>query len=296
GITKVPATLEELVETSKTITSKLSGEGIYGFASNLKSVSSALNRSFALGIARETGTWNGFDFQKGEYDFNCYADALKLWKELLSEGSAFPGCESLDIDPLRTQFAAGKIGMYCSYTAAEPGVYANQFPLDYSKWDCAPIPTTGGKEVGRQNFEGTNGYLLNAKSENIEAAFKAYKDIFTSEDYLKGYYEAAYGISIVPSIIEGSSPAGAYKDSKWLLLTDKDGILPLAPHDVNANAVLVEGQDMYSTLGNILLGDAPIEATLKDLTDRYNAAYKKGIADGTGKEIKIENYDPMNPS
>ena len=64
---------------------------------------------------------------------------------MLSEECAFPGCESLDIDPLRTQFAAGKIGMYFSYSAAEPGVYENQFPMDSSKWNAAPIPTVGGK-------------------------------------------------------------------------------------------------------------------------------------------------------
>lgn len=37
-----------------------------------------------------------------------------------------PGVESLDIDPLRAQFAEGKIGMYMSYSS-EPGVYKNQF-------------------------------------------------------------------------------------------------------------------------------------------------------------------------
>ena len=37
GIEKVPETYDEVVATAKTITEKLSGEGIYGFAINLKS-------------------------------------------------------------------------------------------------------------------------------------------------------------------------------------------------------------------------------------------------------------------
>ena len=36
--------------------------------------------------------------------------------------------------------------------------------------------------------------------------------------------------------------------------------------------------------------------TLQDLTDRYNKAYQEAIENGTGYEIKIENYDPMNPT
>lgn len=38
-----------------------------------------------------------------------------------------------------------------------------------------------------------------------------------------------------------------------------------------------------------------MESTLQDLTDRYNAAYQKGISDGIGEEVKIEGYDPLNP-
>ena len=61
-----------------------------------------------------------------------------------------------------------------------------------SRWilpngDVAPIPTAGGKETGKQAYEGTGAYLLNAQSPNLEKAFKVYKDIFTTEDYLVGY-------------------------------------------------------------------------------------------------------------
>ena len=148
GITAPPETLEEVVEYARLITSELSGEGIYGFAENMKSASSGLNRSLMIGLERETGLVKGYDFAKGEYDFSAWGDSLALWKELLSDDCTFPGCESLDIDPLRTQFAAGKIGMYMSYSHAEPGVYVNQFPMDTDKWDCVPIPTAGGKAAG----------------------------------------------------------------------------------------------------------------------------------------------------
>lgn len=297
GIENPPETLEEMVEDAKLITSELAGEGIYGFAENMKSASSGLNRSMIVGLQRETGAPMGYDFEKGEYDFTTWADELKLWTELLSDECAFPGCESLDIDPLRTQFAAGKIGMYMSYSHAEPGVYANQFPMDSDKWDCAPIPTAGGKELGKQYFSGTSSYLLNAKSENLEKAYKVYHDIFTTEDYLVGYYEGGYGVSIIPTILEKAEPSDDFKNKEWLKINpETDALLPKPPHSAFTSGMIVEGEDMFKTCESIYYGGADIESTLQDLTDRYNKAYQEAIENGTGYEIKIENYDPMNPT
>lgn len=207
GLPGALETLEQRVEYAEKITTELSGEGIYGFAQNMKSASSALNRSLMVGMQREAGLAYGFDFAKGEYDFMPYADSLRLWTKLLSEDCAFPGCESLDIDPLRTQFANGKIGMYFSYVHAEPGVYANQFPMDSEKWGVAPIPTVGGKEVGKQYFSGTSSYMLNVNSEHLEAAFKAYKDIFANEEYIIGYYEGGFGVPLLESVSSKASPS-----------------------------------------------------------------------------------------
>lgn len=296
GLTEPPKTLEEVVEYAKKITSELSGEGIYGFAENMKSASSGLQRSMCIGLERETGLVRGYDFAKGEYDFSSWADSLKLWTELLSDECAFPGCESLDIDPLRTQFAAGKIGMYMSYSHAEPGVYQNQFPMDSSKWDCAPIPTVGGKAAGKQYFTGTCGYVLNAKSPNVEKAFQVYRDIFADEDYLVGYYEGGFGVSILPAVIEKAKPSEDFQNKEWLLINDIDALLPKPPHNAFASGMVVEGEDMYKTCESIYYGGAEIESALKDLTERYNKAYEAAIQNGSGHEVKIEGYDPMNPT
>lgn len=296
GITEPPKTLEEMVEYAKKINTELSKEGIYGFAENMKSASSGLQRSMCVGLDRETGMVRGYDFVKGEYDFTPWADTLKLWKELLSDECAFPGCESLDIDPLRTQFAAGKIGMYMSYSHAEPGVYQNQFPMDSSKWDCVPIPTVGGKTTGKQYFTGTGSYVLNAKSPNVDKAFKVYKDIFSNEDYLIGYYEGGFGVSILPSVIEKAKPGKDFQDKKWLLISDIDALHPKPPHTAFASGMVVEGEDMFKTCESIYYGNADIDSTLKDLTDRYNKAYQEAVKNGSGHEVKIENYDPMNPT
>lgn len=294
GIEKAPETLDELVEAAKTITSQLSGEGIYGFAANMKGAQSALSRSLYKQGERELGIKFGYDFGKGAYDFTGYESLVSAWKTLMSPECAFPGCESLDIDPLRTQFAAGKIGMYISFTHAEPGVYENQFPME-QEWGCAQLPVTGGVAKGAENYQPLNGYLFNAESENLDAAWKAYRAIFSNVDTLKEYYEGGYGISIIPAVIEKAQPAQYYLDNPALLIGDGDAIYPYTPQEANVDAVIVEGQNMYDTMAEMILGDMDIASGLKDLTDRYNAAYQAGISEGAGKEIKIDNFDPMNP-
>ena len=78
-------------------------------------------------------------------------------------------------------------------------------------------------------------------------------------------------------------------------MSDIDAVLPLTPQEKNSQAVVVEGEDYYKTFESIYYGDADMESTLQDLTDRYNAASQKGISDGIGEEVKIEGYDPLNP-
>ena len=57
-----------------------------------------------------------------------------------------PGVESLDIDPLRAQFAAGKIGMYFNHSG-EPAVYQSQFPTKVN-WSAALPPRSMAANKG----------------------------------------------------------------------------------------------------------------------------------------------------
>lgn len=294
GLEKAPETLDELVADAKLITSELSGEGIYGFAANMKGAQSALSRSLFKQAERELGIKFGYDFKNGQYDFTGYENLVSAWKELMSPACAFPGCESLDIDPLRTQFAAGKIGMYISFTHAEPGVYVNQFPME-QEWGCAQLPVTNNEVKGAEHYQPLNGYLFNAESKNLDAAWKVYTSIFADVDTLTEYYEGGYGISTVPEVITKAEPAQYYVDNPALLIGDGDGIYPYTPQEANVDAVIVEGQNMYEAMAEMILGDMDIATGLKDLTERYNKAYQAGISEGVGNEVKIDNFDPLNP-
>ncbi|MDR1468534.1 MAG: extracellular solute-binding protein [Spirochaetaceae bacterium] len=289
-----PKTLEEMVETSRKITSALKSEGIYGFAQNLRGATAGLSRSLMPMGDRALGIHQGFDFGKGEYDFTGYEAIMNGWKQLLSPDSAFPGCESMDIDPLRTQFAAGKIGMYFSWTHAEPGVYTTQFPTN-QEWGAVQIPTPGGVVKGAQYFNKTNSYLIYAGSKNKEAAWKVYKALFLDIPFWTEYYEQGFGISLIPEVIKRANPAPVYKNNPAMLIGDTDKIWPLTPHEVNPSAVAVEGLNFYDTWAAIIWGQLDVKRGLADLTARYNKAYREGIARGVGKEIKIPNFNPMKP-
>ena len=164
--------------------------------------------------------------------------------------------------------------MYMSYSHAEPGVYTNQFPMEQG-WGCAQLPVTGGNVIGAEHYQPSGGYMFNAESENLEAAWKAYRAVFADVDMLAEYYEQGYGVSTVPAAIEKANPAQCFIDNPDLLICDTDKVYPMTPHESNV--------------------DADIASGLKDLTDRYNAALDAGIAEGIGSEIKIDHFDPMNP-
>jgi hypothetical protein len=117
-----------------------------------------------------------------------------------------------------------------------------------------------------------------------------------NSDLLTEYYEAGLGIAVVPAVIARAKPAKIYAENPAMLITPTDAILKSPPHQENPNAVIVEGMNYYDTCASIIWGvTSDPQKALADLTDRYNKAYKAGIAQGVGKEIRISGYDPKKP-
>ncbi|WP_080832639.1 ABC transporter substrate-binding protein [Cohnella massiliensis] len=289
GIAAPPKTLDELVQTAKQITDKLKGEGIYGFAANLKNPAQAYSRSIDYILMRSGGAEAGFDFKAGKYDFGGYKPILEAYREIFTSGAAFPGSESLDIDPLRTQFAAGKIGMYISWNHSEPGVYMNQFPTEQN-WDVAQLPTIDGTVSGSQHLNlAGRWYFMNAHTEHPDEAWKVMEFLY-SDELLTGYHENGLGLVMVPSVLEKAQAPQTIQNWPELALTDKDKIWPALP-----TGVTPEGNDMYFVFNAIVLGALDVDKGIADLNERYNAAYEKAVADGKAKRIQYPDFDPANP-
>jgi multiple sugar transport system substrate-binding protein len=291
GLSAPPESLEQMVEYAKLITDRLKSEGIYGYAQNMKGVDSALARSLERSIELYV---QPYDRGTGKWDFVSGYECIKYWKQLLSPEIAFPGCESLDIDPLRAQFADGKIGMYCSYSHAEPGVYTTQFPTQVD-WGTAFIPVPGGKIGAVDQYGVSNKWMITAKSKNIDAAWKVFRNLFYNPQLLKEYYDNDLGVPYYSQIVKGLDPKSRYV---W------DPILTVVPgHDAQGLVYYDgtwsrEGPNEYAIYAEIIYGnytDTQARALLQDLTDRTNKGWQEAQARGELKVTLYRNYDPLHP-
>ncbi|MFR9161853.1 MAG: ABC transporter substrate-binding protein [Ruthenibacterium lactatiformans] len=285
GIDGPPQTLDELVADAKLVTEQLGSEGIYGIAGNFKSAASSVARSIDMIVMRSGGTRGGFDYKTGTYDFSSYKPVLEAFKEMFATGVSFRR-ESLDIDPLRTQFAAGNIAMYISISHAEPGVYASQFPTD-ANWNCAQLPTVNGKVEGKQQlwFGGSN-LGINPATEHPDEAWEVMKFLH-SDEVMGPYHTAGLGTVMIPSAVESAEAPESIEKMPNLAINADDQNWPPLPA-----GVVVEGKDYYTTCVECIFGVTDIDSAIEDLNTRYNAAYDK-LVDGGAERIVYPNFDPL---
>ncbi len=268
-----PKTMDEFREYAKIITEKLSGEGIYGTAMNLKSGYSALFRSVDV-VAEHSGL-EPFNRETGKYDFTGFGEVLKKFAATYADGSFIPGAEGLDIDPLRAQFAQGKIGMYLSGDW-EIGVYADQFPTEVN-WAAAEIPVLNEEckatPVGMSGA-GT-GWYVSSQTKNPEAAWKV-MNLFNDFDYLVGYSENGYGTVIRDDVVAAAKPAEKY-GSEYFIPNEMDVVAAPAPHKAG---VVIDG-DTFDDMGAaVILGLKDADKCVQELNEKYNAALEKAKSEG----------------
>lgn len=288
GIKSAPTSLPELVEAARKITEIGATEGIYGFALPYKIPSSALGRS-VVPIAEISGIGGrGYDYSTGSYDFSKLKPIIQAFRKMMEDGSTLPGSESLDIDPLRAQFADGKIGMYLSYSS-EPSIYKFQFPAKI-RWNATLPPSINGTNKGviNQGIGATRWLSISSKSQHKEVAWKFLSYMY-SDEVLVGYQEAGLGILSVDSIaskakkpqLEGMEPflPGRY-----------DGIWPAVPQNIKPKEKAWENEFVkYIMVG----GD--LDQLVEDLNARYNEALEQERAEGKVKIKAISDFNPLEP-
>lgn len=282
GIEHPPTTLQELVDTAKKLTEAGKADGAYGFALNFKSPGSAFARSARV-VAEMSGYGGfGYDFKTARYDFSGFEPIINAFKQIRDDGSMLPGVESLDIDPLRAQFAEGKIGMYMSYSS-EPGVYKNQFPAKID-WAAAPVPTIDGTVKGASGFLGGQWLALSSKSEHKEAAWK-FMEFMYGDQVLTDYQEKGFGISMVPSI-SAAAKTPDVNGIEGFLPNKHDGVWPVYP------SVAPEGMKSDDAFFKYMLNGGDLKAVIADLNKRYNAALDSVIANDGIKAEPDTGFDP----
>jgi multiple sugar transport system substrate-binding protein len=282
GIKAPPTTMKEMVETAKKLTEVGKANGSYGFALNFKSPASALGRSARV-IAEVSGYGGfGYDFKTARFDFSGFKDIIQAFKQMKDDGSTLPGMEALDIDPLRAQFAEGKIGMYISFSS-EPGVYKNQFPAKI-KWAAAPVPSIDGTIKGASNVAGGQWLAISSKSKKKDQAWK-FMEFMYQEEVLQGYHEKGFGISLVPSVIaKAKSPD--ISGIQGFLPNKYDGIWPIQP------TVAVKGIKSDDAFVKYMFSGGNLDEIIADLNKRYNEALDAAVAAGELKVTPKADFDP----
>ncbi|MDR6245415.1 ABC transporter substrate-binding protein [Paenibacillus hunanensis] len=274
GISAPPKTLDEMVQDAKKITDMGKAQGIYGFASPLKGVSGFGRPANTVGPAGVTTGVDGYNYVTGEFDFSMYKDIALAMRQMMTDGSMLPGVESLDIDPLRAQFAQGKIGMYFNHSG-EPGVYKDQFPTQV-KWAAAPPPTKDGKIVGAVQVIGGSYIGISADSPNKDAAWKFMNYVYSTDLQTK-YYENGYGVSLIPTVLEHATKP-TIPGIAGFLPRKYDALYPANP--LSATESQVEGPKWTEDFVKYVLTGGDVDGIINDLNTRYNAALKQARDSG----------------
>lgn len=277
GYTEPPATLDEMVEIAKKVTEQGKSEGIYGFASNFKNGSGFTRPAFASGSLSSESSHEGYNYQTGEFDFGMYKDVAMAMRQMKEDGSMIPGVESLDIDPLRAQFAQGKIAMYVNHSS-EPAVYDSQFPTEI-RWSSAIVPTKDGVKNG-VTWVNSGGYVaISAQSskEKQEAAAKFLEYLYSTELRAE-YQELGLGLSVLPYVSEAAGQP-ELKGIEGFLPTQYDGIYPVTP--ISATEGKLEGKNASDVFTEyILTENQDIDTLIADLNSRYGKALATARQEG----------------
>lgn len=287
GIKEPPKTMKELVEDAKKITEAGKDIGAYGFAENFKNPSSAFGRiANPVGSLSGTSVVDGYNYKTGQFDFAAYKPIVEALRQMKQDGSMLPGVESLDIDPLRAQFAAGKIGMYFNHSG-EPAVYQSQFPTKIN-WSAALPPTIDGNQTGAVALTNAGSYIgINKNTPNKDKAWKFLQYIY-SLDFQKDYHEKGFGISIVPDV-NAVAKKPTMPGIEGFLPTKYDALY--APTPTGVTETKVEGIKTGNAIIKYMLEGGDLDKILSDLNTRYNAALEKARAAGETKTKADPSFD-----
>ena len=272
GFDRAPETWEELVEAARLIT-EAPGPA-YGYALPLPFANFPLHAIMPSAVV-SSGQLH-FDFRTGQYDFMSMAPFFNMVRQIVDDGSMFPGIESLDYDMLRAHFAEGNIGMYPG-ASFDVGVLYDQFPARID-WGVAPHPVPAGTQRFRQNALPVAFFAISNRiiEENVIEQTGIVYELFVSAEHLALTYERGKDIPIRPDIVP---MAGTPVRPQWIDFANLDNTFNNPPFP-EANFA-IEGDTFYTIFSRIITGVVSVEAGLADLDTRYNAALQRAINDGT---------------
>lgn len=292
-----PATLEEMYDMAKQITEAGGGE-FYGFGLPIKSGSTWERNVDNIAILGGVTGPCAFDYTTGRFDFSKQKPILEYFSRMYKEGILMPGSESIDIEVMRANFVAGKIGMYLDGNWMVNG-YNNEIEGGRdANWDSDLVPIFEGQERARDYLMLDSAIAISAGCEEKAAAFEA-MNYYLHNQYTSILPSNPDMVQICASLIldytaevNGKPEVQAMKGINGIMKGQEDlAAFPVIP----STLLTLEGDSrdaVYPLL--IIQGDSmDIDKELEALSDTYNAALDNALAEGllTEEEIKPEGFD-----
>jgi multiple sugar transport system substrate-binding protein len=272
---EAPKTWADVIACAKAITEGTNG-AVKGYGGTNWSAMWRRLHMKAFSSSTEQMWW---DPNTETYSFGQYKDII-LGLKTMFENGWMVGLDDLAIDPIRAEFAAGKVGMFVA-PSYDFGVYTSQFVIgDAFEWEVIDVPTVGDSAVAKGVWMDRVGCSIDAvnygKADKAkqEAIVKAFcflnSDELNSAIYAKGGMIPYKAEVIANTKVEVEQP-------QWALFAD---IADYCSHPQFPDSVIpLEGDKIHDVMNAIVHGALEWDAAVADLEARYNAAWQAAKAD-----------------
>lgn len=282
---ELPKTWDDVVAAAKKITEDNPGEA-WGYGGTNWSVYYRRLALKATMSSVEKGYW---DPNTETYSFAQFKPVITALAQMYADGSLY-GLDDLAIDPIRAEFAAGRVGMFIA-PAYDWSVYTNQFPAECN-FAFIDVPTF---EEGEAPYKGVyldrinNSICAPLYDASTDAHKKAVEEawLFLNSDELNSIIYANGGI--IPyktEIIENTDLLITKNAEQWAQMSD---IANYTSMFVKPDPILpLEGDTFETVFSAIVHGELEwTDELIADLEQRYNDAYAQAKAD---PDVDCTNY------
>ncbi len=222
-----------------------------------------------------------WDPNTATYQWDQYRPVIEAEIKMFQEGWML-GADDLGIDPIRSEFSEGHVGMFIS-PSYDYGVFTDQFPAKCN-WKFIDMPIYGdGNNKAKGCYFSRGGHAIFAKA--YDEADQAKKDAI----------ETAYAFIEGDKVVKACAETGAlipfpgrFNDldlsglnPQFGQMADVTGYEAVPVYPDSVVKPYLEGETYDKIFDQCLHGtfEGGLDAAFKDLSDRYNAAWAAAKAD-----------------
>lgn len=285
-----PKTWDDVVKAAEAITN-LNKEGTKGFGwTTWRTVWRRL--TFKATIPSAKKAW--WDPNTATYDWSQYRPVVEADIKMYSNGWML-GADDLGIDPIRSEFSAGHVGMFMS-PSYDYGVFTNQFPATCN-WKFIDVPVFGdGNNKAKGCYFSRGGHAICAFS--YDKADEAKKNaIHIAYAFIEGDYvikKCAETGALIPFPGRFNDLDYSGLNEQFAQMADTAGYEAVPVYPDSVVHPFLEGDQYGIVFEKVLHGEIALDDAFTDLATRYNAAYAAAKADpDTAPKLGAYEYSYM---